>query len=125
MSDPRDDASQPSESAGLLLEDVARAAAELSAEGELSGLLERFRDRVREWASPSALLAAIKDPSAESGWRLLPSLSFGSGPLGAERSLPDLVESAPGCLEKPTVLRPDSRRALDRNEATIPREKWA
>jgi hypothetical protein len=107
MSDPRDDTSQPSESRGLLLEDVARAAAELSAERELNGLLERFRDWVREWATPSALLAAIRDSSAESGWRLLPALSFGSGPLGAERSLPELIESAPGCLERPTVVRPD------------------
>jgi chromosome segregation ATPase len=107
MSDATHDTSQPSESRGLRLEDVARAAAELSAERELSGLLERFRDRVREWASPSALLAAIQDSSAESGWRLLPALSFGSGPLGAEGSLPGLVESAPGCLERPTVVRPD------------------
>ncbi len=107
MSNPRDEANQPPESRGLLLEDVARAAAELAAARELNELLKGFLDRVREWATPSALLAAIRDSSAESGWRLLPALSFGSGPLGAERSLPELVESAPGCLERPTILHPD------------------
>ena len=90
----------------LQLEDVARAAAELAAENELDGLLARFLDRVREWASPSALLAAVRDPAAESGWRLLPALSFGSGPLGAERSLPRLIDETPGCLERPTLFQP-------------------
>ncbi|MCG6926303.1 MAG: hypothetical protein LJF30_13455 [Acidobacteria bacterium] len=90
----------------LQLEDVARAAAELAAEQELDGLLERFLDRVREWASPSALLAAVRDPRAESGWRLLPALSLGSGPLGAERALSRLIEETPGCLERPTLFQP-------------------
>jgi predicted nucleic acid-binding Zn-ribbon protein len=107
MSDLREQASEPAESRGLLLEDVARAAAELAAESELDGLLARFMDRVREWGAPSAVLAAVRDPSAESGWRLLPALSFGSGPLGAERSLPQLVESTPGCLERPTLVHPE------------------
>ncbi len=91
----------------LLLEDVARAAAELTAERELEALLARFQDHLREWGSPSAVLAAIKDSSSESGWRLMPSLSFGSGPLGVELSLPRLIESAPGCLERPTIVRPE------------------
>ncbi|MCG6922719.1 MAG: hypothetical protein LJF15_16765 [Acidobacteria bacterium] len=107
MSDPREETTQPPESPGLLLEVVAHAAAELAAERELDALIARFLDRLREWASPSAVLAAVRDPSSESGWRLLPALSFGSGPLGAERSLPRLVESAPGCLERPTVVHPD------------------
>jgi colicin import membrane protein len=107
MSDPREGAGQPSEGRGLLLEDVAHAAAELAAERELDGLLARFMDRVREWGAPSAVLAAVRDPSGESGWRLLPALSFGSGPLGAERSLPQLVQSAPGCLERPTLVHPE------------------
>ena len=33
----------------LLLEDVARAAAELTAERELEALLARFQDHLREW----------------------------------------------------------------------------
>ncbi len=90
----------------LRLEDVARAAAELAAEPELDRLLGRFLDRVREWASPSALLTAVRDPGAESGWRLLPALSLGSGPLGAERALPRLIDENPGCLERPTLFQP-------------------
>jgi predicted nucleic acid-binding Zn-ribbon protein len=102
MSDPRTSNSREP----LLLEDVARAAAELAAEKDLDGLLARFLDRVREWASPSALLAAVRDPVAESGWRLLPSLSLGSGPLGAERALSRLIDETPGCLERPTLFQP-------------------
>ena len=90
----------------LRLEDVARAAAELAAEQELDRALARFLDRVREWASPSALLAAVRDPAAESGWRLLPALSLGSGPIGAERALPKLIDDNPGCLERPTMFQP-------------------
>lgn len=90
----------------LQLEDVARAAADLAAENELDRLLARFLDRVREWASPSALLAAVRDPAAESGWRLLPALSLGSGPIGAERALPRLIDETPGCLERPTLFQP-------------------
>jgi predicted nucleic acid-binding Zn-ribbon protein len=90
----------------LPLEDVARAARELAAETELEALVSRFLDRVREWASPSALLAAVRDPGAEDGWRLLPALSLGSGPIGAERALARLVEETPGCLERPTLFQP-------------------
>ena len=102
MGDPTDtDDSNP-----LKLEDVAHAAADLAAEPELDRLLARFLDRVREWAAPSAVLAAVRDPSAESGWRLLPALSFGSGPLGAERALPQLIDETPGCLERPVLVHP-------------------
>jgi hypothetical protein len=102
MSDP----GSASRKEALRLEDVARAASELAAEHELDSLLARFLDRVREWGAPSALLAAVRDPVAESGWRLLPALSFGSGPLGAERGLAKLIEDTPGCLERPTFLQP-------------------
>jgi predicted nucleic acid-binding Zn-ribbon protein len=90
----------------LPLEDVARAARELTVERELGALVDRFLDRVREWASPSALLAAVRDPGAEDGWRLLPALSLGSGPIGAERAIARLVEETPGCLERPTLFQP-------------------
>ena len=103
MSDPMD----AGDARPLKLEDVSRAAAELAAEKELDQLLTRFLGRVREWASPSAVLAAVREPAAESGWRLLPALSFGSGPLGAERTLPGLIEETPGCLERPTLVHPD------------------
>lgn len=90
----------------LELEDVARAAAELAAEQELDRLLARFLERLREWASPSAVLAAVREPSAEGGWRLLPSLSFGSGPLGAERALSQMIDDTPGCLDRPVLVHP-------------------
>ena len=90
----------------LKLEEVAQAASELGAEPQLDRLLGRFLDRVREWAAPSAILAAVRDPSGESGWRLLPALSLGSGPLGAERAIPQLIDDTPGCLERPTMVHP-------------------
>jgi len=103
MSDPMD----TGDASPLTLEDVSRSAAELAAEKELDQLLVRFLGRVREWAAPSAVLAAVRDPATESEWRLLPALSFGSGPLGAERALPGLIEETPGCLERPTLVRPE------------------
>jgi hypothetical protein len=90
----------------LALKDVARAALELAAQRELGGLVARFLDLVRAWAAPSAVMAAARDPQAEGGWRLLPALSFGSVPLGAERSLARMVDDAPECAARPTVVQP-------------------
>lgn len=90
----------------LSLEDVARATLELASQGELDRLLSAFLERVRAWASPSAVLAAVKDPAAESGWRLVSALSAGSGPLGADRALRQLVEEVPQGLVRPTLVRP-------------------
>jgi hypothetical protein len=90
----------------LPLEEVAQAVRELSAEPTLEGFAARFLERVRRWAAPSAVLAAVRDPGAGSGWRLLPALCAGSGPLGAERSVRQLVEELPQDLTSARLVRP-------------------
>jgi hypothetical protein len=90
----------------LPLEEVAQAVRELSAERSLEGFAARFLESVRRWAAPSAVLAAVRDPAAESGWRLLPALCSGSGPLGAERSVRQLVEELPEDLTRARLVRP-------------------
>jgi hypothetical protein len=91
--------------APLSLEEVAQAVLDLSAERSLGSLVALFRETLRRWAAPSALLAAARDPAAESGWRLLPSLCAGSGPLGAERSVRQLIEDVPQDLARPSLVR--------------------
>jgi hypothetical protein len=90
----------------LPLEEVAQAVLELTAERTLEGLAARFLDSVRRWAAPSAVLAAVRDPATECGWRLLPALCTGSGPLGAERSLRQFVEELPEDLARPSLVHP-------------------
>ncbi len=101
MSDKADDTHPP-----LSVEEVARAVLELTAESALEGFATRFLERLRAWAAPSAVLAAVRDPAAGSGWRLLPALSAGSGPLAAERSVRQLVEEMPEDLSRPSLVRP-------------------
>jgi hypothetical protein len=90
----------------LPLEEVAQAVRELGSESTLEGFAARFLERVRRWAAPSAVLAAVRDPGAESGWRLLPALCAGSGPLGAERSVRQLVDELPQDLATARLVRP-------------------
>ena len=92
--------------ARLSLEEVAQAVQDLSTERTLDGIVVRFLEDLRRWAAPSAVLAAVRDPTAESGWRLLPALCAGSGPLGAERSVRQLVEDVPQDLPRPSLVRP-------------------
>ena len=92
--------------ARLSLEEVAQAVQDLSTERTLDGFVVRFLEDLRRWAAPSAVLAAVRDPTAESGWRLLPALCAGSGPLGAERSVRQLVEDVPQDLPRPSLVRP-------------------
>lgn len=92
--------------APLPLEDVAHAVLDLAGQRELPALVARFLETVRAWAAPSAVLAGIRDPAAAGGFRLLPALSTGSGPLGIERSLRQLVEEVPEGLARPTLVRP-------------------
>ena len=101
MTENADDTHPP-----LPLEEVARAVFELTAEPTLEGFVARFLESVHRWAAPSAVLAAVRDPSAASGWRLLPALCTGSGPLGAERSVAQLVEELPEDLTRPSLVRP-------------------
>ena len=101
MTENADDTRSP-----LALEEVAQAVQQLTAEHTLEGSTTRFLESVRRWAAPSAVLAAVRDPAAESGWRLLPALCSGSGPLGAERSVRQLVEELPEDLGRPSLVRP-------------------
>ncbi|HXY38846.1 MAG TPA: hypothetical protein VEQ10_04205, partial [Vicinamibacteria bacterium] len=96
----------PDERPPLALEEVARLALELAGERELRALVARFLETAQKWAAPSAIVAAVRQPDSEAGWRLLPALSCGSVPMGIERSLASLVERSPECLGRPTVLRP-------------------
>jgi hypothetical protein len=100
MSDKADETRAP-----LSLEDVAQATLDLSAERTLGDALTLFRETLRRWAAPSALLAAVRDPAAESGWRLLPALCAGSGPLGADRLVQQLMEDVPRDLSRPSLVR--------------------
>ncbi len=90
----------------LPLEEVAQAVRELGAERTLEGFAARFLESVRRWAAPSAVLAAVRDPAVEGGWRLLPALCMGSGPLGAERAVRQLIEELPEDLTTARLVRP-------------------
>ena len=90
----------------LPLEEVAQAVRELGAERTLEGLAARFLEWVRRWAGPSAVLAAVRDPAGEGGWRLVPALCTGSGPLGAERAVRQLIEELPEDLTTARLVRP-------------------
>ena len=113
MSEDRD------ESPRIVLEDVAATVLELAAEPALRQLVARFLELVRNWAAPSAVVAAARDSRGESGWRLLPAVSSGSVPLGIERSLAALVQDAPACLSRPTVVRP-----REEMPGVKPRDNW-
>ena len=91
--------------APLSLEEVARAVVDLGAERTLEGFVALFRETLRRWAAPSAMLAAVRDPVAESGWKLLPALCAGSGPLGTERLVRQLIEDLPRDLARPSLVR--------------------
>lgn len=92
--------------APLSLEEVAQAVLELAQERSLEGFVTRFLEMVRAWAAPSGVLAAARDSAAESGWRLLPVLSTGSGPLGAERLIRQFLDDLPEGLARPHLVRP-------------------
>ncbi len=89
----------------LLLEDAARAAQELSTRGEAGRVAEGFLELIRAWATPSAVLTAVRDPTAPAGFRLVPALCAGSLTLGIEKTLARLAEDNPESLARPTVLR--------------------
>jgi hypothetical protein len=107
------------ESPRIVLEDVAATVLELAAEPALQPLVARFLELVRNWAAPSAVVAAARDPRSEHGWRVLPAVSTGSVPLGIERSLAGLVQDAPACLTRPTVVRP-----REEVPGVKPRDNW-
>jgi hypothetical protein len=100
MSESQDPQAEP-----LSLDEVASAAAELQARGDATSLAAGFLELVQRWAAPSAVLAAVRDPAASAGFRLLPSLCSGSLTLGIEKTLARLAEDSPESLKRPTLLR--------------------
>ncbi len=108
----------PDQKPPLAVDELARTVLELAAQRELPALAARFTDLVRGWAAPSAMVAAVRLPD-QGGWRLLPALSYGSMPLGVERSLQQVVEELPDCLLRPTLQRPAETVA-----GVKPRDNW-
>ena len=103
------------------LETVARQAAEIATEADLAGVLSRFLELVKGWAAPSAVVAVVRDPEAESGWRLLPALCSGSVPVGIDRSVARLVAETPDCLVRPGVFRGEEIAGVRvRDNVTVP-----
>jgi chemotaxis protein histidine kinase CheA len=108
----------PDQKPPLAVDELARTVLELAAQRELPALAAQFNELVRAWAAPSAMIAAVRQPDP-AGWRLLPALSFGSMPLGVERSLQQVVEELPDCLVRPTVQRP-----AEAVPGVRPRDNW-
>jgi hypothetical protein len=108
--------------APLTLEEVASVLQDLAGRRELADLVTHFLETMRTWATPSAVLAGVRDEAAPSGFRLLPALSAGSGPLGIERSLRQLVEELPEGLARPSLVRPggDVPGARVRENCVVP-----
>ena len=100
MSDAQEPQAEP-----LSLDETARATAELATRGDASRVAAGFLELVQLWAAPSAVLTAVRDPAATTGFRLVPSLCAGSLTLGIERTLARLVEDTPECLARPTLVR--------------------
>lgn len=100
MGDPQEPQAEP-----VTLEEAARATADLAKRDEASRVAASFLEVVQRWAAPSAVLAAVRDPSGVAGFRLLPALSSGSIALGIEKTLARLVEDTPECLARPTLVR--------------------
>jgi hypothetical protein len=89
----------------LSLEEVTRAAQELATRPDAASVAAAFLELVQRWAAPSAVLSAVRDAQAPSGYRLLPTLCAGSLTLGIEKTLARLAEDSPESLKRPTLLR--------------------
>lgn len=94
-----------SDPARLDVDRVARAAERLAQTREPSALVASLLELVREWAAPSAAFAAVRDATADGGWRLLPSVLIGSVPVGIERSLERLAADDPALLARPGIVQ--------------------
>lgn len=103
----------------IALEEVARAVLELATQPDLNALVARFLELVRAWATPSAVLAAVEDTGTEAGWRLLPALCVGTGPLGTERIIARLIEETPEGRKRPLVVQP-----LEETPGVRVRDNW-
>ena len=91
----------------LSLEEVATAAAEIGRETALDPGGERFLALARRWSQPSLTLGIERDPKGEGGWRVVPQLTSGNVPPGAERSFSRMIEEGgPSAYARPTLVRP-------------------
>jgi hypothetical protein len=89
------------------LQDVVSEALALAQEADTGAMAARFLARLQAWAAPSVVLGVVRDPAAETGWRVLPELTAGALPQGAERSLAKLFgEAPPDAPLRPTLVRP-------------------
>jgi hypothetical protein len=96
---------QEPQAEAIALEEAARAAADLARREDAERVASAFLEVVQRWATPSAVLVAVRDPKGVAGFRLLPTLCTGSISLGIEKTLARLVEDTPECLERPTIVR--------------------
>jgi hypothetical protein len=106
-------------------EQVAAGAAALSGERRLAGMAARFLALVDSWASPSAVLCALRDPASPEGARMVPELTSGSVTSAAERALARLfTDYPPGMLTRPTLVKPpeESTAFKVRDSLVVP---WA
>jgi hypothetical protein len=94
-----------SDPARLEVDRIAHAAERLAQAPEPSELVAGLLQLVREWAAPSAAFAAVRDATADGGWRLLPSVLVGSVPVGIERSLEKLAADDPALLARPGIVQ--------------------
>lgn len=98
-----DDADAPP----IPLQEIVAEALALAQETDSGAAATRFLARVQAWATPSVVLAAVRDAVTETGWRVLPELNAGPVPHGAERSLAKLFgEAPPQAPLRPTLVRP-------------------
>ena len=108
MSDETQDGKPP-----LSLEEVAAAAADMGRETVLDPAAERFLAAVRRWSEPSLTLGIERDAKGEGGWRIVPQLTSGDVPPGAERSFARMIADGPSsAYARPTLVRPGGGAAM-------------
>jgi hypothetical protein len=105
------DTTKPEAKPPIPSDEVSAALLDLAAQGDLAALAARFLELVKGWAGPTAILAAAEDARSDSGWRLVPALCAGTGPLGAERAIARLVAEAPDCRRRPLLVKPAEETA--------------
>jgi hypothetical protein len=97
----------------LGLEEVAVAAAEIGREAAADAATSRFASAVRRWAEPALTVGIERDAKGEGGWRVVPELTSGNAPPGAERSFGRMIEDGPAsAYAKPTLVRPGEGAAM-------------
>lgn len=103
---------------------LAEAARQVAEPADFTGRAQRLITLVRGWANPAAIVALVRDPTAEAGLRVLPELSAGysAGAAGQERALARLIEEAgPERVARPWPLPPPADMA---GLNLKPRDSW-